>query len=140
MINEITKGISISLNEEFGDGYAILREASRQGLKEPCFFISCMNPSLKRFLGKRYFRKNQFAIQYFPQSGRVNEECSSTAERLFSCLEYIEVSDSFLRGTCMSYEIVDGVLSFFVSYDCFMRGPQEEDPVENITVTNHVEG
>ena len=45
MINSIIEAISISLNEEFGDGYEIHMEEIKQGLKEPCFFIACLNPT-----------------------------------------------------------------------------------------------
>lgn len=138
MINKITESISISLDAEFGEEYTIMREANKQDLKEPCFFIACINPSMKRFLGRRYFRKNQFVIQYFPKSEQVNEECSSTAERLFFCLEYITVSESLLRGTDMHYEIVDDVLNFFVKYDCFMREQQENALLEHVEIANYV--
>lgn len=138
MINKITESISVSLDAEFGEDYTIIREASRQDLKEPCFFIACIRPSVKRFFGERYFCRNQFVIQYFPKSECINEECSSTAERLFSCLEYITVSDSLLRGTEMHYEIVDGVLNFFVNYDCFLRGRKKETPLENVEIANYV--
>ena len=62
MINSIIEAISISLNEEFGDGYETHMEEIKQGLKEPCFFITCLNPTTELFLGKRYFRTNQFCI------------------------------------------------------------------------------
>ena len=34
---------------------------SSKGLKEPCFFIACLNPNNNLFLGKRYERTNQSA-------------------------------------------------------------------------------
>ena len=43
MINSIIDSIGISLNAEFGDKYTIYSESIEQGLKEPCFFISCLN-------------------------------------------------------------------------------------------------
>ena len=90
------------------------------------------------FRSRRYFRKNQFVIQYFPKSEQVNEECISTAERLFSCLEYVTVSEGLLRGTDMHYEIVDDVLNFFVNYDCFVREQQEDTPLESVEIANYV--
>ena len=70
MMNSIIEAISVALNEEFGDGYKIHMEEIRQGLKEPCFFIQCLNPTHELFLGKRYLQSNQFCIQYFPQPVR----------------------------------------------------------------------
>ena len=56
MINSIIEGISISLNAEFGDNYTTYTESVEQGLKEPCFFVFCINPTNRVFLGKRYSR------------------------------------------------------------------------------------
>ena len=62
MINSIIEGISISLNAEFGDNYTTYTESVEQGLKEPCFFVFCINPTNRVFLGKRYFKTNQMCI------------------------------------------------------------------------------
>ena len=121
MINSIIVGISISLNAEFGDEYTIYTESVEQGLKEPCFFVSCISPNHRVFLGKRYFSQNQFCLQYFPTNqDRAKEECNTVAERLFLCLEYITVSGDLIRGSKMYCEMVDGVLNFFVNYDLFL--------------------
>ena len=89
MINSIVEAISCSLNKEFGDDYEIHNEEIKQGLKEPCFFIACLNPNNNLFFGKRYERTNQFCIQYFPQSAKKQRECADVAERMYDCLEYI---------------------------------------------------
>ena len=110
MINAIMESISISLHAEFGDTYEIYREVKKQGLKEPCFFIQCLNPTNKLFFHKRYFRQNQFCIQY-------------------SCLEYLEVEGSLVMGTKMRYEVMEGILHFFVNYDMFVYKAGEPLPV-----------
>lgn len=134
MINSIIKALSISLNKEFGDEYTNYIEEVKQGLKEPCFFVSCINPTVKLFLDKRYFRKNQFCIQYFPKNNnRKKEECNDVAERLFLCLELITVNGDLVRGTGMKYEIVDGVLNFFVNYNIFVyRVTESLQVMENL--------
>ena len=134
MINSIIEAISISLNAEFGDDYTIYTESVEQGLNEPCFFVSCINPTNKLFFGKRYFRKNQFCIQYFPANkDREKEECNEVAERLFSCLEYITVTGDLVRGTKMNCDVVDGVLNFFVNYDLFIYKNINSAPMEEIS-------
>ena len=45
MINSIIEAISIALNAEFGDDYTTYTEEQEQGLKEPCFFISTLEPT-----------------------------------------------------------------------------------------------
>ena len=129
MINAITIGISRELGKEFGKSYKVHKESIEQGLKEPCFFINCLNPTTKLFRGTKYFRTNQFCIQYFPESKKeINTECNEVAECLTWCLEYITADGDAMRGTNMHHEIVDGVLNFFVNYDCFVYriGEQEE--------------
>jgi len=134
MINSIIESISISLNAEFGDGYTIYTESVGQGLQEPCFFVSCINPSSRPFLGKRYFRENQFCLQYFPaDTDRAREECNAVAERLYTCLEYISVAGNLTRGTKMSYEVVDDVLNFFVNYDMFVYKAATSDAMEDLS-------
>lgn len=140
MINSIIEAISISLNEEFGDGYETHMEEIKQGLKEPCFFITCLNPTTELFLGKRYFRTNQFYIQYFPETNEKQRECNGVAERMLQCLEYITIygEDKPIMGTKMKYEVVDGVLNFFVNYDCFIRKTEQQTPMESLQASTSV--
>ena len=123
-INSIIAGISVAIDAEFNgenQEYTIRANELKQGLKEPCFFISCVNPTFRLFFNKRYFRENLFCIQYFPKSkNRAKEECNDVTERLFIALEYIRVDGDLTRGTKMHSEYVDGVLNFFVNYDMFV--------------------
>ena len=129
MINSIIAAVSVALNAEFGNEYTIYTEEVKQGLEEPCFFIACINPTHRLFRGKRYFRANQFALQYFPaNTDRAREECNAVAERLYLCLEYISVAGDLTRGTQMHFEVIDGVLNFFVNYDMFVY-KLEDTPV-----------
>lgn len=141
MINSIIDGISISLNAEFGDDYKIYTESIEQGLKEPCFSILCVNPTNELFRGKRYFRKNLFCIQYFPSSNDEKyAECMEVLERMFDCLEIINVVDDPQRGTKMHGEVVDGVLNFFVNYDMFVYKVEDTTEMESLDLTSNVEG
>ena len=133
MITTIIEAISVALDGEFGDLYGIHMEEIGQGLKEPCFFIACLNPTTSLFLGKRYFRRNQFVIQYFPESKEdLQSECNAVAERMIWCLEYITttIGDTF-RGTKMNYQIIEGVLNFFVNYDCFVYKVVRDEVMES---------
>jgi len=138
LINEIITAISVALDSEFG--YENHMEEIIQDLKEPCFFISCLNPAAVLFLGKRYFQSNQFDIQYFPETDDKNYECHQVAEKLWEVLEYITVSGDLAEGTKMKYEVVDGVLHFFVNYDCFIYRVAEQTPFEELKVDQIVKG
>ena len=131
MINAIIASISNALYSEFG--YENHMEEIKQGFKEPCFFIKCLNPTNNLFLGKRYFRRNNFVVQYFPKSEHSpNAECYAVGEELMQHLELIPVLDAVLRGTEMNYEMVDGVLNFFVNYNCFVYKVDEKVLMETM--------
>lgn len=138
MINELIAAISVAINAEFGDEYTIYSESVEQGLKKPCFFIRCINPTYRLYFDKRYFAENPFCIQYSSRDeNRANEECNTVLERLFSCLEYVEEEENLIQGTKMHAEIVDGILNFLVNYDFFTirKTPQIEMNEISQTVT-----
>lgn len=120
MINKIIDGISNALFDEFGTGYKIYTENIEQGLTKPCFIILCVNPTNKRFMGKRHFRTNIFTVLYFPSTSEPMRECNSITERLYQCLEYISIDDDLTHGTKMTCDVVDGVLNFLINYDMFI--------------------
>lgn len=134
-INSVIAGISAALNMEFGEEYTIYSEAVKQGFKEPCFFITALEPSNNRFLGNRFFRRQPFCVQYFPKSGsQPSAECLDTAERLYELLDIITAGGDPIRGTRMSHKITDGVLSFFVNYDYFtIRRTDDDNKMERLS-------
>ncbi|MBA9087475.1 hypothetical protein FHR92_003960 [Fontibacillus solani] len=146
MINKIVDAISVSLNEAFGDDYEIYTESVEQGLQEPCFSISCLNPTNNLFRNKKYFRTNLFCIQYFPKSIEPKAECNAVLERLYDCLELItivenETTSSLTRGTRMKGEVVNGVLSFFVNYNMFVYKVEvPADEMESLEVKSDIRG
>lgn len=129
MINRIIDGISKAINMEFGDEYEIYTETIEQGLKEPCFSIVCLNPTNGLFRQNIYFRKNQFCIHYFPATSYKKEESQEVTERLYNCLEYVEIEETAkngtiknkTRGTEMHAEYSEGVLNFLINYDMYVK-------------------
>ena len=140
MLNTIMEAISVALDAEFGDGYEIYIEEISQDMGGHAFFIQCLNPTEELFFWKRYFRKNQFCIQYFPENKlHGKEECYAVGERLFSCLEYLDVGGDLVMGTKRKYEVVDGILHFFVNYDLFVYKVAEPVPfMEEVSSETHV--
>ena len=136
MIDLIMDGISTKLFDVFGDRCEYYGDTNVvQGLKEPCFFIVGLNPSQTQRLGKRCQRRHPFNIQYFPEKAGNNMELQMVASECFDALEYITLPNGdMLRGTQMSYEIVDGVLHFRVNYDVFLNKPTKQDSMEEISV------
>jgi hypothetical protein len=141
MINKIIDGISVAIDSEFGDLSEIYTESIEQGLTEPCFSILCLNPTIEQFLGKRYFRTNQFCIHYFPSSNEKQSECFSVLEKLMTALEIITVDGDLCRGTDMHGEVVDNVLSFFVNYDMYVYKKETAEPVmESVSHNTNMKG
>jgi hypothetical protein len=138
MINDIIKGVAKAIRNEFGEDSRIYTEEIKQGLKEPCFFISALNPQMKQVLGKRYLISCQVMVQYITEEGKA--ECNDIAMRLFELLELITVSGDLVRGKNMSYEVSDGILSFNVSYDIFVYKTEEtKDYIETIEQRTEVQ-
>lgn len=142
MVNDLIDGISIKLNQVFGDGVRIYSESVKQGLTEPCFYIAVLNPSQNQVVGNRYFRQQPFDVHYFPAASGNNEELQAMASDLFNALEYVTlINGDVIHGKNMNYEVVDGVLHFFVNYNMFVRRIEvPSDDMESLTVNNNVKG
>lgn len=132
MINKIISAISNAIYLEFGDEYEIYTENVEQGLKEPCFSIFCINPSIRQFFDKRYKTTNLFNILYFPKNSEPESEINDVRERLYNCLEYINDGSDVLRGTDMNTQTIDEVLHFFVNYNFFIKKEIESDDMEGM--------
>ena len=134
MIDSIITGISTTLYGVFG--YENFKNEIPQDLNPPCFYIRCIEPGVKKFIGTRYLRRNHFVIQYFPSTDDRKGECYRVSEKMFECLEVIPVDDFFLRGTEMRFDVVDGVLHFFVDYNAFVRKVEQKQDAMKIMQNN----
>lgn len=116
MVTEIINGISIKLNQLFGDEFHIHTNQVEQGIKEPCFFICMLESSQENFLGHRYKRLYPFDIHYFPK--RVNKlEMLTIGENLMEELRFVTLENQdIISGSDIRYEIVNNVLHFYITY------------------------
>lgn len=139
MINAVIASISSVLYSAFG--YENYMEEIKQDFKEPCFFIECISPSVKKFPGNRMQKQCQFCVHYFPESkSRPKEECYTVAETLEILLETIPLNGKPVRGTDMHYEVSDGVLVFFVNYNCFFTRLEDKTKFGTMHSETHVKG
>lgn len=141
MQRKTIEAISRNLYQEFGSGHQIYVDASVQNLTEPCFYICPLSAEHVQRLGTVYRRNQSFDIHYFPiEEERPSKELSDTAERLYSCMEYIFIEGKTYRGTDMKSEIQDGVLHFTVDYNIPLRKLNEPDPyMEELEVKGSVQ-
>lgn len=122
--NIVLDGITLALREAYPDAH-IESDAIKQGLRPPAFIAQLVNAEAESYPSGRRKRTPRFDILYFPQEGR--EECYRVADNLCTVLELIELpGGDKLRGTDMSFETVDGVLHFLVSYRHFVCTKTDE--------------
>lgn len=140
MGNALMDGISVRLNETFGDGYRVYADRSiEQGLVKPAFFIALLHSSQQQMIGTRYRATCTFDVHYFPQTPDDHTEMNAVAAQLFDALEVIRLLDGdLLRGRQMRQETIDGVLHFFVTYTMFPRKVIIQQPMEAMTMTTGV--
>lgn len=143
MITGILDAVTRRLSEIFDDKYAIYTDEVKQGLEEPCFFVMFLEPSEKLMIGQRYFLQNGMVIQFIPdESEQVSKDVYEVAEVLMDGMEYITLSGGdLLRGTGRRWQVVDGVLHFFVNYNLFVRRKEgQQEPMEEIEVNGSNDG
>lgn len=138
-LNDVLDGISIKLNEVFGETYTIYTNNIEQGFNTPCFFIKMLPENRSKKLGNRYYNETSFVIHVFLENAEV-EELNDIAEALYQELEVIKlVSGDMLRGNNMKKEINDDVLEFFIDYNYFTYKEVEKgDAMETIEVNGEV--
>ena len=114
MIEKVITGITQALDAEFG--YPVHIDDVEQELNPPCFLVDRVQGGLQKKLGNRYKTGNCFDIKYFTDTEKPTLEYLSLEERLYTCLEYIDVQGSPTRGTDMKGCVIDDIFHFFVNY------------------------
>lgn len=133
MLNDIITGIANALGTAFGPKYRVYKNDVKQGLTEPCFFVALLKPDQTPLLGDRAIWHNPFDIHFFSKEPATNKELYNVAELLMYGLRYITLPNgNLLRGVSMSYETVDGVLHFFVTYNMIVNIPKELPTMETL--------
>lgn len=136
MIRELIRGMAAAISAEFGEDCTIYTEDIEQGLKTPCFYISCVDAQQNRHRGDVYFSEHRFMVLYFPGSDKPKEECLETADRLWTALEIISTPEGKKMGTGMQADIKDGLLNFSLTYSSYLRRTGEEtEYMEHLTGT-----
>lgn len=138
MLNDIITGIAKALGTTFGSEFRVYKNDVKQGFTEPCFFVATLKPDQKTLLGDRSIWRFPFDIHFFPKDGGTNEELYNVAEYLMFGLRYITLPNGdMLRGTSISYEVVEGVLHFFVNYNMIVNIPKELPTMETLEIDQH---
>ena len=133
MLNGIVEGIVAQLKAVFEDRCEIYQNNDGQELKKPCFFIAVLQPELSPLLGLRALKRNPFDIHYYPAMPGDSTEMLDAAERLMLGLEFIKIpSGELLHGTSMRYEMIEGILHFFICYNMIIKRKKELPLMETL--------
>lgn len=122
----IIRALNIALSkklEEIFDSPTIYHDMLPMGYEAPCFFISNVDTQVSLFMYDRYRMTVNYDITYHPNERKFyTAEFSKVGNLMSFGLEYIDLEDNKpLRGSNIRYEVQDGVLHFFITFDFFVR-------------------
>lgn len=131
MIDSIIGAVGKALSEKF-ENIKIYNEIIKQGFKTPCFCISALSVCDSLFRGRRYNYKGNIEVRYYTDT---KMDSAKVIERLFACLECIEVDKiGLLRGNDMKCKVCDDYYSFEVGYEFFYIKEPERDLMGNVNL------
>lgn len=127
LVEKIIYGIANVLDQNFPDA-AIYAQEVKQHMKEPCFFIQCLEVGTSKRLANRYDQTRPFEIVYFPKKKEDVIEIRKVLDELPFLLEFIQLPDGPGMGSKMESKIEDGLGHFLVNYDFPIRRQVDEGP------------
>lgn len=136
MVNDLFDWITIALYNKFGDDYKYYVEEVEQNTSKPCFVVGALEPIVRRQSPVRYDRVFPIVIYYFTDkdsTSQAKRDCYDVAEKLLEALEEINNTegDVLIRGYNISWEIVEGVLEFFINYRFYTYREVESEVMED---------
>lgn len=130
MIDDIIKSVGIGLSKEFED-VKLYDTVVKQGFDTPCFCISAYSVENSLFRGQRYRYKGSLELRYYADN---KNESAAVMEKLYSCLEYIDVEGvGLIRGNDMKCTLCDDYFAFNVSYEFFYVKQEEKDYMGSVS-------
>lgn len=130
MGNEIVDSILSAIKSEFGETYKIYTHQQEQGFIKPCFFVQILSLTNERFMGNRFFSKNEFNIKYLINANEENNNLTEVFEKLNNCLEIITIDGDLVRGSDIKCVISEEGINFSISYNGFTYKVEDKDLME----------
>ena len=134
MINDIINGVAAAIREEFGENVKIYAGQVSGSLEKPFFFVLSDGGGLELYRGKRYYAKNRIIVNFMAE-GEGNDgayEIGQTSERLFKCLEVINISEGSVRAKNMNCGVSGGELKFTCEYNMFLYKIEDAESMEEL--------
>lgn len=109
-------------------GITVYKEKVEQGLKYPSFFILQLAVNKEDDLRPFQWLNFQMNIRYRPTRdyNSKRSELDQLGLDMMDGLETVEVDGKPLRGRDVNYQIIDGVLQFFINFRMRVKREQED--------------
>ena len=117
-----------------GMAYRVYTEKVEQGMKTPCFFVSCFNARSTDKFDTRVLKTHMISVKYFPNSETdAYNECMAVADELVEALNTIEAGGSLVHvNGYIECNIIDGVLVCELEYQTLANRQEPEGEVMEI--------
>ena len=121
VVRSLTVALSKGLEGIFSNP-CIYQDILPMGYKAPCFFVNHVDTQVQLKLFNRYRVVANYDITYHPAERKFNsKEFSEVVEKMTYGLELVQLADgNYVRGSNIRYEVQDGVLHFFITFDFFV--------------------
>lgn len=117
MVNKILNAVTKQLGSKFGNSYKYYIEDVKQNITKPCFTVDSLETHQRSRNATQYDRTLPLVVHYFNDKDEtLKKDSYDIAEQLTELLEYLPFEGTFLRGESISWQLVEGVLQFFVTY------------------------
>lgn len=131
--NSIFDGVSLAVHAAFPAPVQVHGGEVKQGLKPGDFNVTMPAASHAQEVGPRYRRSPTLDVIYYPK--RDIAECYAVADRLTAALESITTPEGdVVHATSCEWTVTGGVLHVLVTYDHFVRVPQEHIMMETLKI------
>lgn len=125
MVNDMYTAIAKKLETVF-DNPRVYFDELPQTFENRCFWVRMLKSQLEHLLHNRYKLLMTFDVMYYPEeTENPLQELNSVAHEMMYNLEYVEMQEALHRGIDISYEIQNGALHLFVTYQVFVRLPND---------------
>lgn len=132
-VQETIDGVVKAIRDS-GMAYRIYTEKVEQGMKTPCFFVSCFNARSTDKFNTRVLKTHMISVKYFPNSETdAYSECMAVSDELVEALSMIEAGGSLVRvNGDIECNIIDGVLVCELEYQTLANRQEPEGEVMEI--------
>lgn len=135
MLKELMEAVAAKLKEGFGETCVVYYNEAPPEAEGPCFIILPRKAVRTPRLGRRYYQSCPLDIQFIPGQEDKGARLMTVAEQMMELLLLLttEGGERFL-GRDMSFEVQQGILHFYVSYNFFLLRPEEKETMESARI------